>query len=170
MPKPTILWITGIPASGKTTLARRLVRHFRNLDQPAEIIDGDDVRKLISADLGFSKSDRLCNNRRIAWIARLLARNGVTAIVASVSPYLEGRKNARDEAQVEGISFIEIHTSCNISVARSRDIKKIYHESNVTGLTAPYETPTAAEIVVKTDLLGPDEALQMVLEALSRRS
>lgn len=169
MDKAPILWITGIPASGKTTLARRLVRHFRSQGQPAEVIDGDDVRKIVSADLGFSKADRLSNNRRIAWIARLLARNGVIAVVASVSPYLEGRKGAREEAQVDGLQFIEIHTSCSVSVAQSRDTRKVYEQPNVTGLAAPYEAPTTAEIVVETDLQGPDEALQDVLSTLSRR-
>lgn len=167
MDKAQILWITGIPASGKTTLARRLVRHFRVHDQAAEVIDGDDVRKVISADLGFSRADRLSNSRRIAWIARLLARNGVIAVVASVSPYLEGRKAARDEAQADGLKFVEIHTSCSLSVAQRRDTRKIYDLKDVTGQGAPYEAPTAAEIVVETDLLGPDEVFQEVIAALS---
>lgn len=167
MDKAPILWVTGIPASGKTTLARRLVRHFRSLEKPAEVIDGDDIRKIVSSGLGFSREDRLENNRRIAWIARLLARNGVIAVVASVSPYIEGRKSAREEAQADGIQFIEIYTRCSQSVAQSRDTRGIYEQKNVTGLGAPYEVPTDA-IVIDTERLGADEALQEVLDRLSR--
>lgn len=168
MNKAPILWITGIPASGKTTLARRLVRHFRSLGTPADVIDGDDIRKVISASLGFSKEDRLENNRRISWIARLLARNGVVAIVASVSPYLSGRKEARTEAGVDGVQFIEIYTRCSQSIAQSRDTRGVYEQKNVTGLGAPYEVPTTAEIVIDTERLGPEEALTEVLERLAR--
>lgn len=168
MTKAPILWITGIPASGKTTLARRLVRHFRSLGQPAEVVDGDDVRKIISSGLGFSKEDRLENNRRIAWIARLLARNGVIAIVASVSPYTTGRKDARSDAGSDGIQFVEIYACCSQSVAQSRDTRGIYELKNVTGLGAPYEVPTSAEIVIDTEQLGPDEAFAHVLERLAR--
>jgi len=166
--KAPILWITGIPASGKTTLARRLVRYFRSLGTAAEVLDGDDIRKIISSDLGFSKEDRLENNRRIGWIARLLARNGVMAVVASVSPYLEGRKNARDEARADDIRFIEIYAKCSQAIAQKRDTRGIYGQKNVTGLGAPYEVPTTAEIVIYTERVGPDEALAQVLERLAR--
>jgi adenylylsulfate kinase len=168
--KAPILWITGIPASGKTTLARRLVRHFRSQERPAEVVDGDEVRKHVSTDLGFSKADRLSNSRRIAWIARLLAKNGVIAVVASISPYLEGRAEARRDAANEGLPFIEIYASCSLAVAKGRDARNIYDKKDATGQGAPYEAPTNAEIVIETDLLGPDEALEGVLEHLSRRA
>lgn len=168
MNKAPVLWITGIPASGKTTLARRLVRHFRGLGQAAEVVDGDDVRRFISTDLGFSKIDRLANSRRIAWIARLLARNGVIAVVASVSPYLEGRAEARKEAATDGLSFIEIYANCSLAVAKGRDSRNIYDLKDVTGQGAPYEAPTSAELVVDTDLEGPDACLDQVLKTLTR--
>lgn len=170
MKKAPILWITGIPASGKTTLARRIVRHFRNEKQEAEVLDGEDIRKVISADLGFSKEDRLENSRRISWIARLIARNGVIAVVASVSPYLAGRKEARAEAISDGISFVEIYVKCSQSVAQSRDTRGIYGLANVTGLGAPYEVPTTAELVIDTERLGPDEAFAEVLKRLPLQS
>jgi adenylylsulfate kinase len=166
--KARILWITGIPASGKTTLARRIVRHYREQGIAAEVIDGDDVRKVISADLGFSREDRLENNRRIAWIATLLARNGVLAVVASVSPFKEGRAQARGAAKSEDIQFTEIYTRCSQSVAQQRDMRGIYELKNVTGLGAPYEVPTSAEIIIDTERLDPDQALTHVLERLSR--
>lgn len=167
MSKAPILWITGIPAAGKTTLARRLVRHFRARGVAAEIVDGDDVRKHISTDLGFSMGDRLVNSKRIAWIATLLAKNGVTAIVASVSPYREGRDDARSNAIAEGLTFIEIYAKCSVSIARERDLKGIYDKNtNVTGLGAPYEAPLKPDIYVDTDLLGPDDALELVVGAL----
>lgn len=166
MNKAGIIWITGIPASGKTTLARRIVRHYQSDDRPAEVVDGDDVRKVVSADLGFSREDRLENNRRIAWIARLLARNGIITVVASVSPYLEGRKAAREAAISDGLAFIEVYTRCSQSIAQSRDIRGVYEHKNVTGLGAPYEVPTAAEIIIDTERLDPDQALAEVLKRL----
>jgi len=167
MQREPILWITGIPAAGKTTLARHLVRHFRSVGISAEVIDGDDVRKVISADLGFSKEDRLENNRRIAWVARMLARNGVIAVVASVSPYVQGRTEARASAGVENIPFVEIYVKCPMAIARSRDMKGTYAtKSDVTGLGAPYEAPTRPEILIDTEHLAPDEALEEVLKKL----
>lgn len=167
--KVPVFWITGIPASGKTTLARRLVRHFQALGHSAEVVDGDDVRKFISTDLGFSKEDRLLNSRRIAWIARLLARNGVIAIAASVSPYLEGRESARMEAESDGLQFIEIYLRCRVDAALKRDVKRVYStKDDVTGLGAPYEPPQNAEILVDTEILGPDEALEEALKGLSK--
>jgi adenylylsulfate kinase len=168
MKKAPIIWITGIPAAGKTTLARRLVRHFRGQEVAAEIVDGDEVRRYISTDLGFSKNDRLINQQRIAWIARLLARNGVMAVVASVSPYLEGREDARRNAASDGVRFIEIYASCSVAVAQGRDPKGIYaQKKDVTGAGSPYEPPVNPQILVETDLVGPDEALELVVQALA---
>lgn len=168
MLKAPIIWITGIPAAGKTTLARRLVRYFRGRGSAAEIIDGDEVRRHISPDLGFSKADRLSNSQRIDWIARALARNGVIAVVASVSPYKEGREAARRNAVSESLQFIEIYASCSAAVASNRDQKGLYaRKTDVTGVGAPYEAPGTAEIVVETDLVGPDEALDLVTRALA---
>lgn len=169
MNKAGIIWITGIPASGKTTLARRIVRHYQKDGRPAEVLDGDDIRKIVSAGLGFSKEDRLENNRRMAWIARLLARNGIITVVASVSPYLEGRKAAREAAISDGLAFIEVYTRCSQPVAQSRDMRGIYELKNVTGLGAPYEVPTTAEIVIDTERLGPDDALDEVLKRLPKQ-
>lgn len=168
MRKAAILWITGIPAAGKTTLAHRLVKHFRSQGVAAEIVDGDEVRRHISTDLGFSKNDRLIQSQRIAWIARLLAKNGVMAIVASVSPYLEAREDARRNAEAEGVPFIEIYASCSVTVARGRDGKGIYaQKTDVTGAGSPYEPPVNPQILVETDLVGPDEALALVVQALA---
>lgn len=167
--KAPIVWITGIPAAGKTTLARRLVRHFREKGRAAEMVDGDDVRRHISTDLGFSKADRFVNSQRIAWIARLLAKNGVLAVVASVSPYREARDDARKSANSEGLTFVEVYASCSVAVAKARDSKGIYEKRpDVTGVGAPYEPPLAPEILVETDILGPDEAMEIIMNVLAR--
>lgn len=166
MKKAPIFWITGIPASGKTTLARHLVRHFREQGIPADIVDGDDIRRYISPELGFSKADRLFNQKRIAWISRLLARNGVTAVVASVSPYIEGREAARGQAKAEGLQFIEIFLSCSLTIARGRDVKNLYAKTDVTGAGAPYEAPEKPDIRIETDHLDQDEVLHAALKAL----
>lgn len=132
------------------------------------MVDGDDVRRHISTDLGFSKTDRLVNSQRIAWIAKLLARNGVMAIVASVSPYREGRDEARRNATAEGLTFVEIYANCSVAIASQRDDKGLYgKKTDVTGVGSPYEPPANPEIVVDTDLVGPDEAMALVVQALA---
>lgn len=165
--KRPVLWITGIPSSGKTTLGRGLVSELRGRGIPSDLVDGDEVREVISAGLGFSKEDRLKNGRRISWIARLLARNGVMPVVTAVSPYREGRAEARKDAEGDGLKFFEIYAKCDAGTARGRDPKGTYRNRLVTGVDDPYEAPLNAEGTIETGILNREESLSELLGILT---
>lgn len=165
--KRPVLWITGIPAAGKTTLGRGLVTELRCIGISSDLVDGDEIRQVISAGLGFSKEDRLKNGRRMSWIARLLARNGVVPVVAAVSPYREGRAEARKDTEGEGLKFLEIYAKCDVGTAQGRDPKGTYKKMSVTGVDDPYEEPMSADAVIKTGSLGEKEALSELLRILA---
>src|SRR4051794_17292722 len=110
-----ILWFTGLSGAGKSTLAERLYAEFRGRGYRVELLDGDEVRTHLSKGLGFSKEDRDTNIRRIGWVARLLARNGVIAITAAISPYRDVRDEIRRLAEREGTPFIEVYADAPLS-------------------------------------------------------
>jgi adenylylsulfate kinase len=143
-----IVWITGIPASGKSTIAGLLATKIRMRGGKAEILDGDEVRQTISKGLGWSREDRRENVCRISWAARTMARNDIWVIVAAVSPYKADRDEARADAEREGLYFQEVHTQCPVSVAKLRDQKELYKKTKeVTGVDAPYEESDKAFVV-----------------------
>jgi adenylylsulfate kinase len=188
-----IVWLTGPPAAGKTTLARalrdrlagrpieivhdrdaaRLVRlRDRLAGQPIEILDGDEVRPWLSSELGFSRADRDTNIRRIARLACLLARNGVTVLVAAVSPYASTRAEARDLAASERIRFLEIFVRAAHETRVARDPKGMYARAlrgelaGFTGVSDPYEEPGAPELVVDTDRETVEAAVERIVRLL----
>src|SRR6185436_692985 len=114
------LWFTGLSGSGKTTITNVLVKELRRRDSKLEVLDGDIVRQNLSKGLGFSKEDRDTNIRRVAFVASLLARNGVPVITAAISPYRELREEARD---LMGARFIEVYIEASVEVCAERDVK-----------------------------------------------
>lgn len=171
MSRGGIVWLTGIPASGKSTIAGLLANKIKMTGGHAEVLDGDEIRTMISKGLGFSREDRRENVRRISWIARKLARNGVWAIVAAVSPFAEDRAEARTEAAGDGTYFLEVHTKCPVTVAQTRDPKGLYKASKdgavkgVTGVDAPYETSPSA-FVIDTVEDSPEEATTRIWDVI----
>src|SRR5580658_726528 len=108
--KGFVLWFTGLSGAGKSTLAERLVAEFKNRGYKVELLDGDEIRTHLSKGLGFSKEDRDTNIRRIGWVARVLARNGVIAITAAISPYAAIRNEVRADVESEGrAGFVEVY-------------------------------------------------------------
>ena len=168
MPGFTV-WLTGCPGAGKTTIARRLYEHFTASGHPVEVLDGDEVRQTLSPDLGFSRRDRDANVRRLGFIARLLARNGVIAIVAAVSPYRGARDKVRHSHEAR---FIEVFVDCPIGELIRRDQKGLYTRAvrgevaSLTGISDPYEPPLAPEVHVHTDRESPDECVARILAML----
>jgi adenylylsulfate kinase len=169
-----ILWLTGLSGAGKSTLAQAirgaLVGHAA-----VEVLDGDEFREQLSRGLGFSRPDRDTNVRRIGYVARLLARHGVTVVTAAISPYAETRMEVRRLAEAEGIPFLEIFATAPLDTLVQRDVKGLYARAlrgeiaHFTGVSDPYEAPAAPDVAVHSDRETVEEGLAKVLAALAAR-
>ena len=171
-----VLWLTGLSGAGKTTLAARLVPELRARGLRVEVLDGDEVRTNLSKGLGFSKEDRDTNVRRIGYVARLLARNGVAALTAAISPYGEVRDEVRRAVEGDGTEFVEVYVECPLEVLAERDVKGLYKRAlagelkGFTGVSDPYEEPRAPDVVVRThEETAEASAARIVLELERRR-
>lgn len=165
-----LVWFTGLPCSGKSTLAHALAKRLNVHAVNCEVLDGDVVRPHLSAELGFSREDRDTNVRRIGFVANLLVRNGVAVIVAAISPYRESRNAVRRDVA----RFVEIHVDCAIEVCEERDVKGMYAQARAgqrprfTGIDDPYEPPLHPELTVLTGSESVDASLDRVLAVLQR--
>ena len=164
-----VVWLTGLPRSGKTTLARGLDEELTQRGHNVEVLDGDEVRERLTKGLGYSKEDRDENIRRIYFVAQLLARNGVAVIVAAISPYRE----ARDEARHRIGRFVEVYVRCSLEECIKRDYKGHYAKTlkgeiaNFTGISDPYEPPLSPEVIVETDGESEEESLAQIMTTLT---
>src|ERR671929_470136 len=162
------LWFTGLSGSGKTTVSEIVEKELRNRGRRVEVMDGDIVRTNLSKGLGFSREDRNINVLRIGFVANLLTRNGVAAIVSAISPY----KEARDQVRRRIIDFVEVYVHCPLEVCAERDVKGLYERAfkgdikQFTGVSDPYEPPAAPDLVLKTDQEEPRESARKVIEKL----
>jgi sulfate adenylyltransferase len=169
-----ILWFTGLSGAGKSTLAAALRDHLKK-EGPVEVLDGDEIRTYLSAELGFSKEDRDTNVRRIGYVARVLARNGVAAIAAAISPYSTTRQEVRRLAAHEGIPFVEIFAEADLEALVLRDVKGLYQKAlageipHFTGISDPYEPPESPEVRVWTDKESVPQSVASILAALRER-
>ena len=160
--------MTGLPCSGKSTIARKLCQYLPDL----EILDGDDINKWLKPD-GWSRESRIINNERIAHIAKLLLKHNISACVSVVSPYSEGRKVAREI--VNDNRFIETYIKCKLEVCESRDVKGMYKKArsgqiiNFTGVNGEYEMPSNADLVIETEKHSIDEEVTKILQYLKSR-
>ncbi len=171
-PRGAVLWLTGLPAAGKSTLAMHLERRLFELGAHAYVLDGDNVRTGLCSDLGFSAEDRHENIRRIGEVAALFADAGTIAIAAFISPYRADRALAR---RAGGEAFHEIYVKADAAVCERRDPKGHYRKARAgelddfTGITGDYEEPFEPELVVDTTLLSVDEAVDAVLRYVEDR-
>ena len=169
-----VLWLTGRPAAGKSTLAGLLQRRLEAMGRPSCVLDGDEVRRGLSRDLGFSEADRTENVRRIAEVARLMADAGLVVIVALISPCRADRRMAR--AIVPEGRFVEIFVDTPIEEAERRDPKGLYRKArrgelkNFTGVDAPYDAPENPELRIATLSETPEAGVQRILAYLASRS
>jgi len=142
------IWFTGLSGAGKTTVSDVLEVRLRGLGAKVEVLDGDVVRTNLSKGLGFSKEDRDINVKRIGFVAALLSRNGVIAITAAISPYIEIRDGIREQIE----NFVEVYAHCPMETLIERDVKGLYKKAlageikNFTGVSDPYEAPLNAEV------------------------
>ncbi len=165
-----VVWLTGLPASGKTTIARKLEKELRERGLKVEVLDGDEVRRWLSPEAGFSREDRERHLRRVAYVSHLLARNGVVVIASFVSPYRSTRDFAR---QLIG-DFVEVYVKCSLETCMKRDPKGLYHKAlagkikDMTGIQDPYEEPLSPEVVVDSERESPDECAKRIMAKLLR--
>ena len=153
--KGMTLWLTGLSGSGKSSVAVEVERRLVASGQPAYILDGDNLRHGLNADLGFSPEDRAENVRRVTEVARLIADAGVVAIVSLVSPYRADREAARAAHEADGLPFLEIFMDTPLEVAEARDTKSLYAKARAgeikdfTGINAPYEAPLRPDLLLR---------------------
>ena len=168
-----VVWFTGLSGSGKSTVARRLEQKLLERGVHTYALDGDNVRHGLNKDLGFSPEDRTENIRRIGSVAQLFADSASVTLTSFISPYRAGRDAAR-EMVPEG-RFIEVHVATSLEACEARDPKGLYEKAragiipNFTGISAPYEAPENAEIVMKTEGRSIDECADDVVDYLVRR-
>ena len=175
--KGFVLWFTGLSGAGKSTLSEALYAEFRRRGYRTELLDGDEVRTHLSKGLSFSKEDRDINVRRIGWVARLLARNGVIAITAAISPYADIRAEIRRDTLSEGnATFVEIYANAPISALAERDVKGLYKRAlageieHFTGISDPYEPPENPEVTVFSSVETVEESLTRILDFLQNEN
>lgn len=167
------LWFTGLSGSGKSTIAIALERYLSSRGHLCRILDGDNIRCGINSDLGFSESDRRENIRRIAEVCKLFTSTGVITLAAFVSPTHDLRRMA---AEIIGRDdFVEIYVSTPIEECERRDVKGLYAKAqrgeiaDFTGVSAPFEAPDAADIVIDTSNIGIEECVRQIMERLAPR-
>lgn len=164
---PRVLWFTGLSGAGKSTLANALEQHLRADAKPTCTLDGDTLRRGLCRDLGFSAADRTENIRRIAEAARLLCDAGLITLVACISPAQADRDAARSIIGAE--RFVEIYLNTSLATCEHRDVKGLYRQARAglikefTGVSAHYQPPSAADLILDTGILSVEECLAQLL-------
>ena len=167
-----VLWLTGLSGAGKSTVAQATCQALRLQGRAAAVLDGDELRRGLTRDLGFSEADRAENVRRAAEVARLMADAGLIVIVALISPFREDRARAR--ALFDEGRFFEIHIDTALSVAEARDPKGLYRRARqgllpaFTGISSPYEAPLAPALRIDTAQVSPQEAALSLIGLLAQ--
>ncbi|MER6677044.1 adenylyl-sulfate kinase [Streptomyces sp. NPDC000983] len=169
------IWLTGLPSAGKTTIARLLGDRLKAGGHRVEVLDGDEIRRFLSAGLGFSKEDRNTNVQRIGLVSEVLARNGVLSVVPVIAPYAESREAVRGRHLRSGAPYFEVHVATPVEVCSERDVKGLYARqaagqlAGLTGVDDPYEPPVDPDLVLRTQEQSPDESADAVYALLAER-
>ena len=160
--------MTGLPCSGKTTLAKKLSDHISNL----AILDGDEMRELLSPNEDFSRNGIISHNKKVVNIAKLLMDHNVPVCVSKISPFVENREDARKV--LANHNFLEIYVQCSIDLCEKRDVRGMYKKarngeiSNFIGIHVTYEPPTKPELVVDTENSVIDDSVQKILDYIEK--
>jgi adenylylsulfate kinase len=168
-----VLWFTGLSGSGKSVLAHGVEERLYEMGCRTYVLDGDNVRHGLSANLSFSEEDRRENIRRIGEVTRLMLDSGVITMAAFISPFREDRATAR--AKVPSGDFLEIFCQASLATCERRDPKGLYRKArrgeirNYTGIDSPYEEPLNPELVVNTEVLSLEESVERVLDLMILR-
>jgi adenylylsulfate kinase len=179
-PKPArhglTLWLTGLPSAGKSTIAAGVVQRLRDDDVACEALDGDDVRRGLTGDLGFSRADREENVRRIGYVARKLSQHGVITLVPVIAPYEASRKEVRTQHRNNDVDFAEAYVATPVDVCGTRDVKGLYARqragalSGLTGVDDPYEPPAEPDLLVPAHTQTVVESIDTVYRFLMDRT
>lgn len=168
------VWLTGLSGSGKSTIAYAIEERLVADGRAAYVLDGDNLRHGINADLGFSKEDRTENIRRVGEIARLMADAGLVVLVPVISPYRADRDDVRKKHEEIGLPFVEVFVDTPLEVCEERDPKGLYARARageitgMTGIDDPYETPLSPELHLDGSAMDGDDGAGMILERLAR--
>ena len=169
------LWFTGLSGSGKSTIATALEKELIRRGRHAYRLDGDNLRHGLNSDLGFSPEDRTENIRRVGEVSVLMADSGCLVLSSFISPYQKDRDQIRELHHQHGLSFIEVFVDASVDVCESRDPKGLYKKARTgeipsfTGISAPYEAPTNAELRIETGNCSIEEAAQACITELESR-
>ena len=168
----SVLWFTGLSGSGKTTTAKAAAAELLARGRHVEVLDGDELRETICKGLGFSRGERLENIKRIAYMAKLLSRNGVDVLVSAITPYREMREYARSVLP----SYVEIYVHCSLAECERRDVKGLYAKArrgelnHFTGISDPYEEPAQPDITICTASSAIPDNCRAIMAWLDNRS
>ncbi|WP_296657751.1 adenylyl-sulfate kinase [Paraburkholderia sp.] len=169
----TVIWLTGMPGAGKTTIARAFVARMQTFAIRSTMLDGDALRAGLNADLGFSAEDRMENIRRVAHVAALFGKEGYIAVTATISPHPGHRASARQIIGNE--SFVEVFVDTPLHVCEMRDPKGLYKRARqgeieqFTGLDAAYHAPVNPDLTVRTQGVSVDACVQQIIEHLASK-
>ncbi len=172
--KGVVIWFTGLPSSGKSTIAHAVEEELYRRSHPCFVLDGDNIRHGLNRNLGFSPEDREENIRRIGEVAKLFADAGLITMTAFISPYNKDRE--RNRHLLEDGEFIEVFVKVSLDEAEKRDPKGLYKKARAgeikefTGIDAPYEEPLSPEIIIDTDKLNLEESANMVIRYLEEKN
>ncbi len=166
-----VVWLTGLPGSGKTTIASRVKEKLIHDGYRVELIDGDWARRTVSIGSGYTREERINHLRRIAWITRLLARNGIIVLASFVSPYRVARQMIKEIIE-EDAKFLEVYVKASLETVIKRDPKGLYKKAiageikHMTGIDDPYEPPTNPWLEIDTEKLSVEETADLLYSRL----
>ena len=166
------VWLTGLSGSGKSTIANELARELLNTSRLAYILDADNVRHWLNADLGFTDEDRAENIRRMAEVACLFADSGLVAVVPIISPFIASRAHARKIHEDRNLKFIEVHVATPLDECERRDTKGLYAKvrsgdmTGLSGVDSPYEAPKSPDVVVGANSESLQQSVAMIMAKL----
>lgn len=171
--KGVLLWFTGLSACGKSTVANEVTYRLHKMGKLTYVLDGDNIRHGLNKNLGFSPADREENIRRISEVGKLFVDAGLVTTTAFISPYRKDRDYARE---IMADRFIEVYVNASVEICEQRDPKGLYKKARAgeipefTGISAPYEEPLKAEIVLDADNMSIEEEVEMVINYLKEKA
>lgn len=170
--KAVLLWFTGLSGSGKSTIAYALEQKLHQLGRHSYVLDGDNVRHGLNGNLNFSQADRKENIRRIGEVAKLFVDAGMITLSAFISPFRADRDAIREKLAER--QFIEVYVKCSLEECEKRDVKGLYKKArkneitDFTGISSPYEEPIHPELIIESDKLSVDEAVNKIIDHLRK--